>query len=133
MCVMGRRELGWEDYEVVDHLMGQELEGMTTQHPYLDRDLLVGLADYVTADAGTGLVHTAPGYGDDDYNFGKKYDLPIFAPINDQGVLTKENIPIISKLTAESVSHKAKVPLTSKKGNPLEKPKPIMVSMRQSQ
>ena len=84
-------KLGWEDYEVVDHLMGQELEGMTTQHPYLDRDLLVGLADYVTADAGTGLVHTAPGYGDDDYNFGKKYDLPIFAPINDQGVLTKEN------------------------------------------
>ncbi|MCC4340951.1 isoleucine--tRNA ligase [Limosilactobacillus reuteri] len=84
-------KLGWEDYEVVDHLMGQEFEGMTTQHPYLDRDLLVGLADYVTADAGTGLVHTAPGYGDDDYNFGKKYDLPIFAPINDQGVLTKEN------------------------------------------
>ena len=84
-------KLGWEDYEVADHLMGQELEGMTTQHPYLDRDLLVGVADYVTADAGTGLVHTAPGYGDDDYNFGKKYDLPIFAPINDQGVLTKEN------------------------------------------
>ena len=52
---------------------------------------MVGIADYVTADAGTGLVHTAPGYGDDDYNFGKKYDLPIFAPINDQGVLTKEN------------------------------------------
>ena len=64
---------------------------MTTQLPYLDRDLLVVLADYVTADVGTGLVHTAPGYGDDDYNFGKKYDLPIFAPINDQGVLTKEN------------------------------------------
>ena len=52
---------------------------------------MVGIADYVTADAGTGLVHTAPGYGDDDYNFGKKYDLPIFAPTNDQGVLTKEN------------------------------------------
>ncbi len=84
-------KLGWEDYEVVDHFAGQELEGMTTQHPYLDRDLLVGLADYVTADAGTGLVHTAPGYGDDDYNFGKKYDLPIFAPITDQGVLTKDN------------------------------------------
>ncbi|MBB1062352.1 isoleucine--tRNA ligase [Limosilactobacillus fastidiosus] len=84
-------KLGWEDYKVVKHLAGKELEGLTTQHPYLNRDLLVGVADYVTADAGTGLVHTAPGYGDDDYNFGKKYDLPIFAPINDQGVLTKEN------------------------------------------
>ena len=84
-------KLGWDDPEVVKHVAGKDLEGLTTQHPYIDRDLLVGIADYVTADAGTGLVHTAPGYGDDDYNFGKKYDLPIFAPINDQGVLTKEN------------------------------------------
>ena len=84
-------KLGWDDYEVEKHVAGADLEGMTTNHPYLDRELLVGVADYVTADAGTGLVHTAPGYGDDDYNFGKKYDLPIFAPINDQGVLTKEN------------------------------------------
>ena len=84
-------KLGWDDYQVVKHVAGKDLEGLTTQHPYLDRELLVGVADYVTADAGTGLVHTAPGYGDDDYNFGKKYDLPIFAPINDQGVLTKEN------------------------------------------
>lgn len=84
-------KLGWDDYEVEQHVAGADLEGMTTAHPYLDRELLVGVADYVTADAGTGLVHTAPGYGDDDYNFGKKYDLPIFAPINDQGVLTKEN------------------------------------------
>jgi isoleucyl-tRNA synthetase len=84
-------KLGWEDYEVIKNVAGKDLEGMTTQHPYLDRELLVGLADYVTADAGTGLVHTAPGYGDDDYRFGKKYDLPIFAPINDQGILSKEN------------------------------------------
>ncbi|MEY8441937.1 isoleucine--tRNA ligase [Lactobacillaceae bacterium 24-114] len=84
-------KLSWADYEIVDHVSGADLEGMTTQHPYIDRELLVGVADYVTADAGTGLVHTAPGYGDDDYNFGKKYDLPIFAPINDQGVLSKEN------------------------------------------
>ncbi|WP_251547009.1 isoleucine--tRNA ligase [Limosilactobacillus caecicola] len=86
-------KLGWENYEVVKTLKGQDLEMMTTQHPYLDRELLVGVADYVTDDAGTGLVHTAPGYGDDDYRFGKKYDLPIFAPMNDQGVLTKENGP----------------------------------------
>ena len=84
-------KLGWEDFEVVKHLSGNDLDGMVTKHPYIDRDILVGTADYVTADAGTGLVHTAPGYGDDDYHFGLEHNLPIFAPITDQGVLTKEN------------------------------------------
>lgn len=84
-------KFGWEDYEVVSHLSGADMEGMTTKHPYIDRDILVGVADYVTADAGTGMVHTAPGYGDDDYHFGIKYHLPIFAPITAQGVLTKDN------------------------------------------
>ena len=82
--------LGWEDVTTVKVLKGKELEGVTTQHPYLDRELLVGLGDYVTDDTGTGLVHTAPGYGDDDYRFGLKYKLPVFAPIDDQGKLTKE-------------------------------------------
>lgn len=86
-------KLGWKDCQVEKHVAGKDLEGMTTKHPYIDRDLLVGLADYVTDDTGTGLVHTAPGYGDDDYNFGLKYHLPVFAPMNDQGVLTKENGP----------------------------------------
>lgn len=86
-------KFGWESYDVVKHVAGKDLEGITTTHPYLDRELLVGLADYVTADTGTGLVHTAPGYGDDDYHFGLKYKLPIFAPMNDQGILTKENGP----------------------------------------
>lgn len=86
-------KFGWESYDVVKHVAGKDLEGITTTHPYLDRELLVGLADYVTADTGTGLVHTAPGYGDDDYHFGLKYKLPVFAPMNDQGILTKENGP----------------------------------------
>lgn len=86
-------KFGWESYDVVKHVAGKDLEGITTAHPYLDRELLVGLADYVTADTGTGLVHTAPGYGDDDYHFGLKYKLPVFAPMNDQGILTKENGP----------------------------------------
>lgn len=88
-----KEKLGWTDYEQVASLKGRQMEGMTTAHPYLDRDLLVGLGDYVTDDTGTGLVHTAPGYGDDDYQFGKKYDLPIFAPMNDRGILTAENGP----------------------------------------
>lgn len=86
-------KLGWDEYDTLKTFKGADMEHMTTRHPYLDRDLLVGLGDYVTDDTGTGLVHTAPGYGDDDYRFGKKYDLPIFAPMDDQGVLTKENGP----------------------------------------
>lgn len=86
-------KFGWTDYEQVASLKGRQLEYMTTHHPYLDRELLVGLGNYVTDDTGTGLVHTAPGYGDDDYQFGKQYDLPIFAPMNDRGILTKENGP----------------------------------------
>lgn len=86
-------KLDWGSYKVVKTVKGQELEYVTTQHPYLDRELLVGLGDYVTDDTGTGLVHTAPGYGDDDYWFGKKYDLPVLAPMNDQGGLTAENGP----------------------------------------
>ncbi|WP_295730135.1 isoleucine--tRNA ligase [uncultured Limosilactobacillus sp.] len=86
-------KLNWTSFDVVKTIKGQDLEYITTKHPYLDRELLVGVGDYVTDDTGTGLVHTAPGYGDDDYRFGKKYDLPILAPMNDQGILTEENGP----------------------------------------
>lgn len=86
-------KFGWDEYEVVDRLSGQDMDRMTSKHPYNDKEMLVVNGDHVTLEAGTGLVHTAPGYGDDDYQVGKKYGLPIFAPMNDQGVLTAENGP----------------------------------------
>ncbi len=48
------------------------------------------LGDFVTLDAGTGLVHTAPGFGDDDYQIGRKYGLDVYVPVNDQGYLTDD-------------------------------------------
>ena len=69
---------------------GSELEGATYRHPFLDRQGQVYAADFVTADAGTGLVHIAPGHGMDDYQLGQKVGLPVLAPVDDRGCLTAE-------------------------------------------
>lgn len=82
--------LGWEDYEVVQHIFGREMDRMVAKHPFYDRESLVMCGRHVTAEDGTGLVHTAPGHGDDDYTIGMEYDLPILSPINEQGHFTEE-------------------------------------------
>ena len=70
---------------------GKQLEGMKTQHPFLHRESPVVCADYVTTDAGTGCVHTAPGHGMDDYLTGLKYHLEVACPVDDQGCLMAED------------------------------------------
>lgn len=65
---------------------GQVLEGLILQHPFLDRQVPVIMADYVTLDAGTGAVHTAPGHGQDDYRSGVRYGLPLDNPVDGRGV-----------------------------------------------
>ena len=66
-------------------MKGAQLEGIRFRHPLYDRDSVGVLADYVTLDAGTGAVHTAPGHGADDFNTGVKYGLDIYAPIGPGG------------------------------------------------
>lgn len=80
---------GIDKYEIVARFKGSELEGMTTQHPFLDRLSGIVLADYVTTEDGTGCVHTAPGYGAEDYLTGRKYDLPMLVPVDDHGYQTE--------------------------------------------
>ena len=72
---------------------GRELEGMLFSHPFL-KDLRVPavLADYVTLDAGTGIVHTAPGHGMEDFQTGQRYGLETYAPLDAQGRYT-EGLP----------------------------------------
>ena len=70
--------------------LGKDLEGMKTQHPFLNFESPVVCADYVTLDAGTGCVHTAPGHGMDDYLTGLKYNLEIACPVDDNGCLMSE-------------------------------------------
>jgi isoleucyl-tRNA synthetase len=64
---------------------GEQLEGIRFRHPIYERDSKGVLGEYVTLDAGTGAVHTAPGHGADDFNTGMKYGLEIYAPIGPAG------------------------------------------------
>jgi isoleucyl-tRNA synthetase len=73
---------------------GADLEGIVYRHPLLERTSKVVIGgDYITTEAGTGLVHTAPGHGVDDFNTGKKYGLPVLCPVDEAGNLTAEAGP----------------------------------------
>ncbi len=75
-------------------LKGEELEGIVYRHPLLERRGQVVLGgDTITTETGTGLVHTAPGHGVDDFNTGKKYGLPVLCPVDEAGTLTEEAGP----------------------------------------
>lgn len=86
-------KLGIEGNDIVTHglLTGLELTGTKYQHPFYDRvsEVIVG-GDYITTDSGTGLVHTAPGHGQEDYLTGLKYGLPLLSPVDDLGKFTSE-------------------------------------------
>lgn len=82
---------GWKNIKTLKTVKGSDLENMIAQHPFdKERLLVVMLGDFVTLDAGTGLVHTAPGFGEDDYKVGMKYGLDVFAPVDAKGYLTEE-------------------------------------------
>ncbi|MGX6962622.1 isoleucine--tRNA ligase [Vagococcus xieshaowenii] len=83
-------KIGWENYEVVQELKGSDLEYMTAQHPFYERESLVMVGDHVTLEAGTGLVHTAPGHGEDDYFVARRYNLDVLSPVDGRGVYTNE-------------------------------------------
>lgn len=83
-------EMDLEQFELIKEFQGKDLERTTYQHPFLDRTGMIILGTHVTADAGTGCVHTAPGHGQDDYVVGIRYGLPVISPINNKGVLTEE-------------------------------------------
>ena len=73
---------------------GKRLAGLQAQHPFLDRKSIILAADFVTMDTGTGLVHIAPGHGEDDYWLGRANGLEILSPVDDHGRFTDEaNLP----------------------------------------
>ncbi|MBN1913235.1 MAG: isoleucine--tRNA ligase [Candidatus Omnitrophica bacterium] len=77
--------MGIEKYEIIRRFKGKELEGALYAHPFGLRKGKVVLADYVSSEEGTGLVHTAPGHGAEDYLTGLKYKLEIVMPVDAKG------------------------------------------------
>ncbi len=84
------RATGLSRGEVVARMPGRALEGATCSHPFLARESLVILGEHVTLDTGTGCVHTAPGHGEEDFDVGRRYGLPPYAPVDAQGRFTSE-------------------------------------------
>ncbi len=95
----GLRELfGWPDATVLAEAPGAALEGLSARHPFYDRPSPIVTADYVTLDAGTGLVHTAPGHGREDYDTGMRHGLDILSPLDDAGRFL-DAVPYFAGLT----------------------------------
>jgi len=129
-------EIGVENYEVVETVVGEKLDGVRYIHPFLEeypkqkefkekyeRAHTVVLGEFVTLDEGTGCVHIAPGHGEEDYEIGKRYQLPVYCPVDKNGsyfegkwkavYVKKANPEIIQDLRdrgfliyASTVSHK---------------------------
>ncbi len=76
---------GISDYEIVETHKGEFFENMLAWHPFLPKSSRLVLADYVTMDSGTGCVHTAPGFGADDYQTCLRYGMDMVVPVDDQG------------------------------------------------
>ena len=104
---------GFENYEIVATHPGQFFEYMVAQHPFLDKTSLLMNAEYVTMESGSGLVHTAPGFGADDYHTCMRYGIELVVPVDDYGrhtdyagkyagLKTEESNPIILSDMKES-------------------------------
>ncbi|OQX87966.1 MAG: isoleucine--tRNA ligase [Candidatus Omnitrophica bacterium 4484_70.2] len=74
-----------EKAEILESFLGEELEGISLKHPFLERNSVVVLADFVSASQGTGCVHIAPGHGEEDFSLTKKYNLKIIMPVDEKG------------------------------------------------
>ncbi|MCE5312395.1 MAG: isoleucine--tRNA ligase [Nitrospiraceae bacterium] len=75
--------------DVLLKITGDKLEGLAARHPFIDRESKIVLGDFVAVGEGSGIVHIAPGHGEDDYAVGLKYGLDIYAPVDDRGRFTK--------------------------------------------
>ena len=81
---------GIQSYEILAEINAADLERLEARHPFYDRTSLIVLAPYVTLEAGTGCVHTAPGHGREDYETGLAYNLDVYSPVDDLGQFTKD-------------------------------------------
>lgn len=105
---------GLGEYKILATMSGANIEGMAFAHPFLDRQSPIILGEHVTLEQGTGCVHTAPGHGQEDFEVGMRYGLPIINPVDHAGRFTAEggkfegmlvgdaNVPVIKELAAQN-------------------------------
>ncbi|HEL1219407.1 isoleucine--tRNA ligase [Streptococcus equi] len=87
-------KFAWESFEILANHKGSDLEYIVTEHPWdSEVDELVILGDHVTLDSGTGIVHTAPGFGEDDYNVGMTYGLEVAVTVDERGLMMENAGP----------------------------------------
>ncbi len=90
LAAINMETFGIDDYKILASFSGKILEGLKCYHPLYGRESLIILAPFVTLDTGTGCVHCAPGHGQEDYEVGLKYDLDVYAPVDEHGVFTDD-------------------------------------------
>ncbi|MGQ0794379.1 MAG: isoleucine--tRNA ligase [Deltaproteobacteria bacterium] len=83
------REKLFADAPALEKFTGRSIEGARFSHPFYDRESAATVAGFVTLDTGTGIVHIAPGHGQEDYEVGIRYGLDIYAPVDDRGKFIK--------------------------------------------
>jgi len=83
-------KFGFKSFRVLEKISPEKIEGLKCQHPFIERESILILGDYVTMEEGTGCVHIAPGHGREDYDAGLKYGLDTYAPVDGEGKFTNE-------------------------------------------
>ncbi|MDR1697880.1 MAG: isoleucine--tRNA ligase [Erysipelotrichaceae bacterium] len=96
--------LGVKEYQVIKELHGRDLEGVLAAHPFYERAAPILLGNHVTNESGTGLVHTAPGHGLDDYLVSKKYHIEPYCPVDARGYFDDSVGPKLSGLFYETAN-----------------------------
>ncbi len=101
--------IGLDNVEIVGTVQGEKLEHLKLNHPFNEYQVPVILGDHVTTETGTGAVHTAPGHGQEDFDVGKLYDLPVVNPIDGRGIFVDET-PVVAgehvwKANSQLVEH----------------------------
>ena len=76
---------GWESPSVLAEFSGERMNGTVFHHPFIERKSLGILGDHVTLEQGTGAVHTAPGHGQEDYDVGRQFNIPVYCPVDGAG------------------------------------------------
>ncbi|MDD5086005.1 MAG: isoleucine--tRNA ligase [Candidatus Omnitrophica bacterium] len=115
--IVGKLKL--EHPHVLGRLKGKAFEGLKCRHPFIERQSVAVLADFVSQVEGTGIVHIAPGHGEEDYEIGLRYKLPVLSPVDERGRFTGE-FPLMTGLSVFAANKKVTELLTEKGQLPFE-------------